>query len=70
MPGGVFIKHRVVHICQAVDLLFGKHGSEAYRLLHRHRIGGQNLLRDNHTNRCHYNKLQVYREPVPDKKDG
>lgn len=44
MPGGVFIKHRVVHICQAVDLLFGKHGSEAYRLLHRHRIGGQNLF--------------------------
>lgn len=44
MPGGVFIKHRVVHICQAVDLLFGEHGSEAYRLLYRHRIGGQNLF--------------------------
>ncbi len=26
------------------------------------------FLRDNHTNRCHYNKLQVYREPVPDKR--
>ena len=44
MPGGLFVKHRVIHIGQTVDLLFGEHGGEAYRVFHRHRIGRQNLF--------------------------
>jgi hypothetical protein len=44
MPGGLFIKHRIIHIRQAMDLLFGEHGRQAYRLRYRHRIGCQNLF--------------------------